>query len=136
MLCSVRDAFGEAITFIKQASATAGLHYPERCQMIVICNCPAWFHQLWRIIKAFIAPVTLEKIRILKAGAVFPELSLHIDPENIPPGKDECAALLLSEALIAKTKQLTGSMWLLDAPRMRKLLHNDQLKAVRRVDDG
>jgi CRAL/TRIO domain len=54
--------------------------------MIVICNCPSWFHQLWKIIRAFIAPATLEKIKILKSGAIFDELSKHIDETNIPPG--------------------------------------------------
>jgi hypothetical protein len=30
---SFRDAFGDAIQFVKQASATCGEHYLERCQV-------------------------------------------------------------------------------------------------------
>ncbi|KAG5181758.1 hypothetical protein JKP88DRAFT_320878 [Tribonema minus] len=82
--CSFRDAFGDAMGFIKQASATAGQHYPERCQMIIIANVPSWFNALWKAIKPFIDPATLDKIKILKSGAIFAELAQHVDAANIP----------------------------------------------------
>jgi CRAL/TRIO domain len=52
--------------------------------MIIIANVPGWFNTLWRAIKPFIDPATLEKIKILKAGAIVEELGKHVDVDCIP----------------------------------------------------
>lgn len=57
------DVGGEALEFIKKASAISGNHYPERSAHIFIVNVPSWFSMVWGMIKPLIDPVTREKVR-------------------------------------------------------------------------
>jgi hypothetical protein len=79
----LRDARGLVMDFIRQASKTISTHYPERSYMIFIINVPSWFNMVWNVIKPFLDPVTLQKIRIHKTNYQ-QDLLKEIEPANLP----------------------------------------------------
>ncbi|RHY33328.1 hypothetical protein DYB32_001705 [Aphanomyces invadans] len=87
------DLTGDVTSFIRQAMAFAGEHYPERSAQIYVINVPAWFHITYRAMSAMIDPVTKAKIRVCTSGAATEELLASIDADQLPSnyGGTSCA---------------------------------------------
>ena len=58
-------------------------HYPERGFMVFVVNVPYWFTSVWAVVKTWINPRTLNKIRILGKDYKT-ELFKFVDPANLP----------------------------------------------------
>ena len=79
------DVGGEVLDFIRGASGMCGRHYPERSLCIFVVNVPRWFNMAWRIVRPFLDPVTLEKVRIVRgASKVRDALLERIAPSELP----------------------------------------------------
>ncbi|KAL7275061.1 cytosolic factor, phosphatidylinositol/phosphatidylcholine transfer protein [Rhizina undulata] len=97
--CTVMDLKGVGISsisqvygYVKQASAISQNYYPERLGKLYLINAPWGFSSAFRVVKAFLDPVTVEKIHILGSGYQT-ELLEQIPAENLPVkfgGKCEC----------------------------------------------
>jgi len=97
--CTVMDLKGVGITsmqsvytYVKEASAISQNYYPERLGKLYIINAPWGFSSVFKLVKAFLDPVTVEKIHILGAG-YHAELLAQIPKENLPKafgGECEC----------------------------------------------
>ncbi|KAF8423845.1 putative phosphatidylinositol transporter [Tirmania nivea] len=97
--CTVMDLKGVGLTsissvysYIKSASAISQNYYPERLGKLYIINAPWGFSSVFKIVKGFLDPVTVDKIHILGSGYA-PELLAQIPKENLPKdfgGECEC----------------------------------------------
>jgi len=77
------DFAGDTMEFIKKATNVVQEHYPERGFMVFVINVPYWFTSVWAIVKTWVNPRTLNKIRIL--GKDYQqELFKFVDPSVIP----------------------------------------------------
>jgi CRAL/TRIO domain len=81
----LRDFFGEAVDFVKKATAFSAQHYPERAGCVFIINVPAFFQLIWRVVRPIIDEDTLKKIYILRGkDEIRQHLMQRIPLENIP----------------------------------------------------
>lgn len=117
--CTVMDLKGVGLTsinsvytYIKSASAISQNYYPERLGKLYIINAPWGFSSVFKMIRGFLDPVTVEKIHILGSGYAT-ELLEQIPKENLPKafgGECECeGGCLLSDAGPWQDSQLTAS---------------------------
>ncbi|PWW78417.1 hypothetical protein C7212DRAFT_293415 [Tuber magnatum] len=88
--CTVMDLRGVGITsissvynYVKSASAISQNYYPERLGRLYLINAPWGFSGAFKVIKAFLDPITVDKIHILGSGYQ-PELLKQIPSENLP----------------------------------------------------
>lgn len=80
------DFAGEAVDFVKRASAFSAQHYPERAGYVFVINVPGWFKLIWNVIKPIIDEDTLKKISILRGkDEIRTAMQERISLENIPP---------------------------------------------------
>jgi hypothetical protein len=77
------DFAGEAVEFVKKATAVVQEHYPERGFMVFIINAPLWFTSVWAVVSTWVNPNTRDKIKIL--GKHYADELLKVIPkENLP----------------------------------------------------
>ncbi|KAE8212234.1 hypothetical protein CF327_g4105 [Tilletia walkeri] len=84
--------FWKVSTYVQQASNIGQHYYPETMGKFYIVNAPYIFTTVWSVIKGWLDPVTVEKIKILGSGYA-DELMQQISPENLPStlgGKCNC----------------------------------------------
>jgi hypothetical protein len=88
--CTIMDLKGVGITnissvygYVKQAAAISQNYYPERLGRMYLINAPWGFAGAFSMIKGFLDPVTVDKIRVLGSGYA-PELLQQIPRENLP----------------------------------------------------
>jgi len=77
------DFAGEAVEFVKKATAVVQEHYPERGFMVFIINAPMWFTSIWAVVSTWVNPHTRDKIKIL-GKHYSDELLKAIDKESLP----------------------------------------------------
>ncbi|KAI9788099.1 MAG: cytosolic factor, phosphatidylinositol/phosphatidylcholine transfer protein [Peltula sp. TS41687] len=97
--CTIIDLKGvglgnasSVIGYIRQASAISQNHYPERLGKLYLINAPWGFATVFSVVKGFLDPVTVQKIRVLGSGYQS-ELLQQIPKENLPKlfgGSCEC----------------------------------------------
>jgi hypothetical protein len=97
--CTIMDLKGVGISkatqvygYVKSASGLSQNYYPERLGKLYVINAPWGFSGVWSIIKAWLDPVTVNKIHILGAN-YHKELLDQIPTENLPTifgGTCEC----------------------------------------------
>ncbi|PWN41459.1 putative SEC14-phosphatidylinositol/phosphatidylcholine transfer protein [Ceraceosorus guamensis] len=75
--------FWKVSTYVQQASNIGQHYYPETMGKFYIINAPYIFTTVWSVVKGWLDPVTVEKIRILGSGYE-KELTEQIPPENLP----------------------------------------------------
>jgi len=77
------DFAGEAVEFVKKATAVVQEHYPERGFMVFIINAPLWFTSIWAVVSTWVNPNTRDKIKIL--GKHYHDEVFKVVPrENLP----------------------------------------------------
>lgn len=80
------DFVGEAVDFVKRASAFSAQHYPERAGFVFVINVPGWFKLIWNVVKPIVDEDTLKKIYILRGkDEIRTAMQERIPLENIPP---------------------------------------------------
>jgi CRAL/TRIO domain len=80
------DFVGEAVDFVKKASAFSAQHYPERAGYVFVINVPGWFKLIWNVVKPIIDEDTLKKIYILRGKEeIRNAMQERIPLEHIPP---------------------------------------------------
>lgn len=97
--CTIMDLKGVTLTKIpsvysniSQASTLSQNYYPERLGKLYLINAPWGFSTIWSVLKGWIDPVTVQKIKILGSGYQS-ELLSQIPAENLPVefgGKCQC----------------------------------------------
>jgi hypothetical protein len=50
-LSRMKDFMGENLEFITKALQIVQHHYPDRADVILICNAPSWFSFMWQLCK-------------------------------------------------------------------------------------
>lgn len=75
--------FWKVSSYVQQASKIGQYYYPETMGRFYIINAPYIFTTVWSVVKAWLDPVTREKIQILGSNYMG-ELSKQIPLENIP----------------------------------------------------
>lgn len=75
--------FWKVSTYVQQASNIGQHYYPETMGKFYIINAPYIFTTVWSVIKGWLDPVTVEKIRIL-GHKYKDELLEQIPAENLP----------------------------------------------------
>ncbi len=86
------SAFWKVSTYVQQASNIGQHYYPETMGKFYIINAPYIFTTVWSVIKGWLDPVTVEKIKIL-GHKYQDELLQQIPAENLPEalgGKCNC----------------------------------------------
>lgn len=88
--CTIMDLKGVTLTRIpsvysniSQASTLSQNYYPERLGKLYLINAPWGFSTIWSVLKGWIDPVTVQKIKILGSGYQ-KELLSQIPAENLP----------------------------------------------------
>ena len=84
--------FWKVSGYVQQASNIGQHYYPETMGKFYIINAPYIFTTVWSVIKGWLDPVTVEKIKILGSGYIN-ELQEQIPIENLPEslgGKCNC----------------------------------------------
>jgi len=80
------DFVGESKEFVKEASAFASAHYPERAGVVLVINVPYYFKVVWNVVSKWVDERTLKKIFVLRSkDEVIKTLAEKIPFENIPP---------------------------------------------------
>lgn len=97
--CTILDLKGVGLTnatsvigYVRQASAISQNYYPERLGKLYLINAPWGFATVFSVVKGFLDPVTVQKIRVLGSGYQT-ELLQQIPKENLPKifgGTCEC----------------------------------------------
>lgn len=89
-VCTIIDIAGVSIrqvpavySHVRNFSEVTQNYYPERLGHTYIINAPWGFGAVWNVIKAWLDPVTREKIHILGSGYQ-QELVSQIPAENLP----------------------------------------------------
>lgn len=89
-VCTIIDIAGVSVrqvpgvySHIRRVSDVTQNYYPERLGHTYIVNAPWGFGAIWNVIKAWLDPVTREKIHILGSGYQ-DELRAQVLPENLP----------------------------------------------------
>ncbi|CAN0225643.1 unnamed protein product [Ectocarpus sp. 12 AP-2014] len=82
----MRDLAGEALGFVKQATAIVQDHYVERSNRMFIVNAPSYFSLIWRVIRPMLNERTQAKIGIINTDSkkIAAALLECIAPENLP----------------------------------------------------
>ncbi|CAM9389954.1 unnamed protein product [Scytosiphon promiscuus] len=82
----MRDLAGEALGFVKQATAIVQDHYVERSNRMFIVNAPSYFSLIWRVIRPMLNERTQAKIGIINTDVkkIAAALLEAIAPENLP----------------------------------------------------
>lgn len=75
--------FWKVSTYVQQASNIGQHYYPETMGKFYIINSPYIFTTVWSVIKGWLDPVTVEKIKIL-GHKYQDELLQQIPAENLP----------------------------------------------------
>ena len=79
----MRHANGTVLKVLKAIIATEDNYYPERLNKYLIINAPYVFSGIWKIVRAFVDPVTREKVHIVSGNAK--DLLLkYIDKDKLP----------------------------------------------------
>ncbi|KAK5661742.1 hypothetical protein OQA88_9843 [Cercophora sp. LCS_1] len=88
--CTIMDLKGVGImkapsvfSYVKQVSAMSQNYYPERLGRLYIINAPWGFSSVWNVVKAWLDPVTVEKIHVL-GGGYQSDLLKQVPAENLP----------------------------------------------------
>jgi len=79
----VSDLGGSVREYLMKIAAITSQHYPERSAGIIIINAPFSFQVVWKIVSAFMDPVTLEKCR-LYGSKYQKDLLQLIDEDQLP----------------------------------------------------
>lgn len=97
--CTIMDLKGVGITnvpsvygYVRQASAISQNYYPERLGKLYLINAPWGFSSVFSVVKSFLDPVTVDKIKVLGTG-YHAELLAQVPAENLPKefgGTCEC----------------------------------------------
>ncbi|KAK4445021.1 CRAL-TRIO domain-containing protein [Podospora aff. communis PSN243] len=97
--CTITDLKGVGLMkapqvygYVKQVSAMSQNYYPERLGRLYLINAPWGFGAVWNVVKAWLDPVTVQKIHVL-GGSYQSELLKQVPMENLPKefgGKCEC----------------------------------------------
>jgi hypothetical protein len=106
--CTIMDLKGVGITnvpsvygYVRQASAISQNYYPERLGKLYLINAPWGFSSVFSVVKGFLDPVTVDKIKVLGSGYQS-ELLAQVPAENLPKefgGQCECdGSCALSDA--------------------------------------
>lgn len=89
-VCTIIDIAGVSLrqapavySHVRHVSEVTQNYYPERLGHTYIINAPWGFGAAWNVIKAWLDPVTREKIHILGSGYQ-QELGAQIPAENLP----------------------------------------------------
>ncbi|KAF2969300.1 hypothetical protein GQX73_g4282 [Xylaria multiplex] len=98
--CTVLDADGVSIlnpgpiySYVQQTSTMSNSNYPERLGKMYIINVSKWYWGIWKVVSAFLDPVTASKIHVLSSSDYKAELLKQIPAENLPAafgGKCNC----------------------------------------------
>lgn len=75
--------FWKVSGYVQQASKIGQCYYPETMGKFYIVNAPYIFTTVWSVVKGWLDPVTVDKIKILGSGYQ-DELRKQIPPENLP----------------------------------------------------
>jgi len=79
------DFAGECKAYVQKCSEVTNQNYPERAGYIYVINVPRWFNMVWKIVKPWVDPATLEKITVVRGEhEVLDALLERIPIENIP----------------------------------------------------
>jgi len=88
--CTITDLKGVGImkapsvfSYVKQVSTMSQNYYPERLGRLYLINAPWGFSGVWNVIKAWLDPVTVQKIHVLGSGYKT-ELLQQVPVENLP----------------------------------------------------
>lgn len=88
--CTIIDLAGVGITsipsaygYLRQASEISQNYYPERLGKLYIINAPWGFSGVFSVVKAFLDPVTVDKIHVL-GWSYQDELLAQVPRENLP----------------------------------------------------
>ncbi|KND89300.1 Sec14 cytosolic factor, partial [Tolypocladium ophioglossoides CBS 100239] len=88
--CTIMDLKGvtlsrvpQVYSYLNQASAISQNYYPERLGKLYLINPPWGFFTVWSVVKGWLDPITVAKIRVLNSGSES-ELLKHIPAENLP----------------------------------------------------
>ncbi|THH05806.1 hypothetical protein EW145_g4537 [Phellinidium pouzarii] len=76
-------AFWDVKGYVQEATKIGQNYYPETMGKFYIINSPWMFATVWSVVKAWLDPVTVEKIKIL-SGDGKKELLTQIPAENLP----------------------------------------------------
>lgn len=84
----------EIIPVLRALSGSLGVNYPERVRNLVVYPVPMSFRWMWNIVKAFLDPVTADKVVLLGNGAPSQgapwrgcdreQLSRYVDMSTLP----------------------------------------------------
>ncbi|KAL2823564.1 CRAL-TRIO domain-containing protein [Aspergillus cavernicola] len=80
---SLRQAW-DVREFARDSSWILATCFPETIYRVYVCNVPAYFSRLWKILKPLIDPVTADKIVFLHSTEAYAVLNEEIDRVNIP----------------------------------------------------
>jgi len=88
--CTVMDLKGvnffnmnSVYSYLKEATSISQNYYPERLGKLYIINAPWGFSGAFSMVKAFLDPVTVDKIQVLGSGYQA-QLLAQIPKENLP----------------------------------------------------
>ena len=119
------DFVGEAVDFVKRASAFSAQHYPERAGYVFVINVPGWFKLIWNVVKPIIDEDTLKKIYILRGkDEIRNAMQERIPLEHIPPeygGTSLPLGQSPQEQTLAEWVQHNNAL----AAQERSVCHND-----------
>lgn len=77
------DFRGDVVDYVKKVAGITSTHYPERSAGIIMINAPLSFRMVFKLVSAFMDPVTLSKTKML-GGSYTSEMSKLIDLDQIP----------------------------------------------------
>ena len=89
----ITDAAGAKLEYLKRTIHIANQHYPERGHVIYVLNAPYYVSFAYNLIKPWVDPATLKKVRVLRPGETLQGLLEHISIDQIPTyygGQMEC----------------------------------------------
>eukprot|EP00903_Cladosiphon_okamuranus_P008970 g8582.t1 len=138
----MRDLAGEALGFVKKATAIVQDHYVERSNRMFIVNAPSYFSMIWRVIRPMLNERTQAKIGIINTDTkkIAAALLEYIAPENLPRQYGGTCPLDLGESeeeadLRAYVESLAGSSSNGTAPASRPVeMDEDDLDEEVEVD--
>ena len=80
----ITDAAGAKLEYLKRTIHIANQHYPERGYVIYVLNAPYYVSFAYNLIKPWVDPATLRKVRVLRPGETLQGLLEHISIDQIP----------------------------------------------------
>ncbi|KAJ0413118.1 CRAL-TRIO domain-containing protein [Aspergillus carlsbadensis] len=82
---SLKQAW-DAKDYAREISWILATCFPEVIDRIYLCNAPAYFSTIWKILKGFVEPKTAEKIVVLTSYETYSALSEDLEHSSIPTG--------------------------------------------------